>query len=132
MSATTPLTRTPQEGKDWTLAWQQKYHGILPCAYRIPADDLVACFNEMNINFTIDAATNKLQIVPSTYPASIRAYMADNKGDFKLLIVGNTTTDGKTYKDIINTNGGPSGIYDFTTPCPNDCDPGSILNHKLK
>jgi hypothetical protein len=133
MSTATPLTRTLQEGKDWTQNWQTKYDGTLPKAFRIPIGDLVACFNEMNLKFTIDTATNKLLIVPGTYESSVRAYMAiDDKSEHKLLIVGNTTTDGVLYKDITTVDGGKSAIYDFTTPCPADCDPGSILNHKKK
>lgn len=132
MSATKPLTRTLQEGKDWTKTWQTK-HKTTSKAFRIPADDLVACFNEMKISFTINASTNKLQIVPDTYNAAIRGYMAiDDKGEEKMLVVGTKTSDGINYIDITKDPAGDSAIYDFTTPCPNDCDPGSILNHKIK
>jgi len=132
MSAFKPLTRTLQEGKDWTKNWQTK-HKTTSKAFRIPADDLVACFNEMKISFTIDAATNKLQIVPDTYNAAIRGYMAiDDKGEEKLLIVGTSTSDGIHYKDLTSDTAGNSTIYDFTTPCPADCDRSSILNHDIK
>lgn len=68
----------------------------------------------------------------------------------KLLVVGTekTTTVNKQgniiYRDIVedetNGSGGTyrypsgiilngSGVYDFTNPCPNDCDPNSPLNH---
>ncbi|WP_299679929.1 hypothetical protein [uncultured Dokdonia sp.] len=68
----------------------------------------------------------------------------------KLLVVGTvkTTTVNKSgniiYEDIVkdekNGSGGTarypsgvtlngSGVYDFTAPCPNDCDPNSPLNH---
>lgn len=131
MSTKPPLTRTLQEGKDWTENWQ-KNHKTLPKAFRIPVEDLVACFNEMNLNFTIDPATNKLNFVPGTYPSSLRSYLAtDDKGEDMLLIVGTTTTDGTNYRDITSV-GGNSAIYDFTTPCPNDCDQGSILYHDIK
>ncbi|WP_298900711.1 hypothetical protein [uncultured Psychroserpens sp.] len=131
MSATRPLTRTLQEGKDWTENWQSQ-HKTLSKAFRIPVEDLIACFNEMKLDFTIDSATNRLHVVPGTYEFSLRAYQAiDGTGGEKLLIVGTETTDGKVYKDITSVNG-KSAIYDFTTPCPADCDRGSILYHDIK
>ncbi|WP_298893007.1 hypothetical protein [uncultured Psychroserpens sp.] len=131
MSASKPLTRTLQEGKDWTENWQSK-HKTLSKAFRIPVEDLVACFNEMSLDFTIDASTKKLQVVPGTYDFSLRGYLGiDYAGEEKLLIVGTETTDGKLYKDITTVDGGQSAIYDFTTPCPNDCDTGSLLYHKI-
>ncbi|MFC4636508.1 hypothetical protein ACFO3O_21560 [Dokdonia ponticola] len=62
----------------------------------------------------------------------------------KLLIVGTMADPSKADSDIdvmydektrttyppgarFNING--SGIYDFTRPCPRDCDPNSPLNH---
>ena len=67
----------------------------------------------------------------------------------KLLIVGTEKTSKISqgniiYQDIVEdeTDGGGgtaryssgvtlngSGVYDFTNPCPNDCDPNSPLNH---
>ncbi|WP_299337405.1 hypothetical protein [uncultured Psychroserpens sp.] len=129
--STTPLTRTLKEGTDWTENWQ-KNHKTLPKAFRIPVDDLVACFNEMNLKFSLDTSTNKLTLIPGTFNPSLRGYLAtDDKGEDMLLVVGTSTTDGKNYKDITSV-GGNSAIYDFTTPCPSDCDKGSILYHDIK
>ncbi|MEM5563696.1 hypothetical protein WNY78_01200 [Psychroserpens sp. AS72] len=142
MSATTPLTpltpltRTIEEAKRWTKKWRTK-HPKISKAFRIPADDLVACLNEMGVKFSTDS-NGKIQIVPEKYEPSVRAYLAiDDQDGEKLLIVGTTTENGTLYKDIVKdekkltADGDPSpngsGVYDFTVPCPNDCDPGSPL-----
>ncbi|WP_460220693.1 hypothetical protein [Psychroserpens sp. MEBiC05023] len=136
----TPLTRTIDEAKRWTLAWQTK-HSKLSKAFKIPIDDLLACFNEMDVKFSINA-NGELSLIPETFEPAVRSYLAiDDQGGEKLLIVGTTTDDGILYKDIVKDErqlaavGDPSpngsGVYDFTTPCPDDCDPGSPLNHHL-
>lgn len=139
MNATTPLTRTLEEAERWSKAWQTK-HPRISKAFRIPADDLLACFNEMGVQFTTDS-NGKIQISPETYEPCVRAYLAiDDQGGEKLLIVGTTTDDGTSYRDIVKDEakliaaGDPSpngsGVYDFTTPCPDDCDPKSPLFHQ--
>ncbi|WP_047550032.1 hypothetical protein [Psychroserpens sp. Hel_I_66] len=138
MTPTTPLTRTIEEAKKWSNAWQKKHPNISK-AFRIPADDLLACFNEMGMKFSVDS-NGKVQLVPSEYEPSVRAYLAiDDQGGEKLLIVGTTTDDGVLYKDIVKDErqlaaaGDPSpngsGVYDFTIPCPAACDPSSPLFH---
>lgn len=72
-----------------------------------------------------------------------KEFEANGYGE-KLLIVGTMANPSKADSDIdvmydektkttyppgarFNING--SGIYDFTRPCPNQCDPNSPLNH---
>ncbi|MGS2725438.1 hypothetical protein ACU8DI_02435 [Psychroserpens sp. BH13MA-6] len=132
MSATTPLTRTLKEAEDWTKTWQTN-HPNLSKAFLIPADDLIACFNEMGLKVTTDG-NGKLQVKADGFEPKVRAYLGtQDSGGECLLIVGTTTTDGSKYKDIIYPNGdgtNGTGIYDFTTPCPSDCDDSSLLYHK--
>ena len=125
MSATTPLTRTLQEGINWTKNWQSKYPNLSK-AFLIPAEDLIACFNEMGVKMGPDG---KLQLDASgEFEPCVRAYLAieDGSSEEALLIVGTTTVDGVQYDDIIGTDGedgaiNGSGIYDFTKPCPKSC-----------
>lgn len=130
MSATTPLTRTVKEGKQWTKNWQNKYP-TLSKAFLIPVDDLLACFNEMGVKIDSDG---KLKLNAGDFGPAVRAYRAiEDSGDEALLIVGTKTTDGIQYDDIVTTDGdGSSGIYDFTKPCPSNCDKSSLLYHKVK
>nr|WP_321221792.1 hypothetical protein [uncultured Psychroserpens sp.] len=131
MSSTTPATRTVKEAKNWTKRWQDnnKSHAK---AFLVPIGDLIACFNEMNVKFTTDA-NGKIQAVSQGHEVNIRAYLGtDDKSPSEdhLLLVGTTTTDGVNYKDMVETAAGVSQVYDFTKPCPSNCDPGSELNHK--
>jgi hypothetical protein len=138
MSTVTPLTRTLKEGINWTKNWQTKYPKLSK-AFLIPADDLLACLKEMGVK--IDANGN-LVLKPGEYEPCLRVYLAiegsDATAETGLMIVGTSSTDGVNYKDIIGTDGdgdgaiNGSGIYDFTRPCPSNCDPSSPLYHKTK
>ena len=64
-----------------------------------------------------------------------RAYLAIDNGVEKLIIVGTSQEQkgGVTiYRDLLPSNDGVgdagNSIYDFTQPCPPDCDPSSPLN----
>ena len=127
------------DAKTWTQKWQDdnKKHAK---AFLIPISDLLGCMTEMGLTITKDANGNYVSSIPD---ANLRAYMGIDVNDLsngfgeKLVIVG-TVKNGTIQSDIVQggtypTGGGikinGSGAYDFTTPCPNDCDPGSPLNH---
>lgn len=111
-------------------------------AHLIPALDLTQVLKEMGI---LVKRGNDYILDDSKLPDNgVRAYLAidedlvdkPGKGE-KLVIVGTTReveSGGKiVHRDIINTGGATlekaedTGIYDFTHPCPNDCDPNSPL-----
>ena len=131
MSATRPLTRPLKDAIQWTKNWQEnnKSHAK---AFLIPVDDLLACFDEMGLKLSKDA-NGKFQVASDGAEAYIRSYMAiDDGGEERLLIVGTKSSDGTQYDDMVETPSGDSLVYDFTKPCPSDCDPGSKLYHKVK
>jgi hypothetical protein len=131
MNTKKPATRPVKTAKTWTKNWQEanKNHAK---AFLIPIGDLIACFNEMNVKFTTDA-NGKIHAVSDGHEINVRTYLGtDNTtSEDHLLIVGTTTIDGINYKDIVETTTGESLVYDFTKPCPSNCDPKSLLNHKL-
>ncbi|MDG5490388.1 hypothetical protein [Psychroserpens sp. SPM9] len=130
MSATTPLTRPLQDAITWTKTWQNN-HKNLAKAFLIPVDDMIACFNEMGVKFKTDS-NGKLQVDSDGHEPYVRSYVGtDGNREEHLLIVGTTTKDGIQYDDIVETPTGESLVYDFTKPCPSDCDPKSKLNHKV-
>ncbi|WP_353780093.1 hypothetical protein [Winogradskyella sp. 3972H.M.0a.05] len=122
-------------------------------AFLIPIADLLACFVEMEI--ATYNSEKKEFTVKEDVPHDLRAYMGTkndpsywndpNKGyGNKLLIVATKWDDRlKKYVDIVDRitncpennhkssiNGDGlvgSGVYDFTVPCPNECDPSSSL-----
>ncbi|HIC32973.1 MAG TPA: hypothetical protein EYO76_13750 [Flavobacteriaceae bacterium] len=123
MSSPTPLTISIEDAKTWTENWQ-KNNPNQPKAFLIPADDLIACFNTMDIKVTVDA-NGKLHLEVDRFEPAVRSYLAiDTNDEAHLLIVGTSTTDGENYKDHPE-----NGVYDFTRPCPSNCDPKSILFH---
>ena len=106
-----------KEAQRWAKRWTKeegqynKHHHVL--AFLIPKKDILEVLVE-----GIDAA---------------RAYIGVNdEGVEKLMIVG-TKFDPLTgiYVDMISDEVGVNkeadNIYDFTRPCPTDCDPSSPL-----
>lgn len=112
-------------------------------AFLVPVYDLLNCMEEMGI---IKRHNNHYHI-DDIKGACVRAYLAVNpeekegpsKGE-KLLVVGTKHNRNGGYSDIVegekpniidetfNLNGlKGSGVYDFTTPCPNECDANSPL-----
>lgn len=141
------------EAAEWTKAWRDKYQNdqkpvVNPTsAYLVPVVDLIEVLNEMGV--LSDKVAEKAQGQACVKGLKIRAYMAigsedsDEKLEEKLLVVGTKyNRKTKVYEDIINEEvdinegklsafGTPitsSGIYDFTSPCPPDCDDNSPLN----
>ena len=126
------------DAEAWTLKWQNDNPKHAK-AFLIPVSDLLMCMTEMGLTISRDAKGN---LVADDASAQVRAYMGvdENQSDGfgeKLVIVG-TVKDGNTSCDIVEngsfpTGGGAkligSGAFDFTKPCPSDCDPKSPLNH---
>lgn len=141
MSETVTRTKTVklENAEKWTKLWQDNNPNHCK-AFLIPAEDLTAVLKEMNILVQQPNGTYVLDnnALPN---AGIRNYIGidttngtkkDNGYGEKLLIVG-TTYDAttKVHSDIIKNQQNPtskdSGIYDFTEPCPNECDQNSPL-----
>ncbi|KGL61986.1 hypothetical protein [Polaribacter sp. Hel1_85] len=110
--------------KNWAKRWRQKessYNRYHDCrAFNIPKKDLIEVLSEDHVE-------------------SVRAYIGVEKlenecGDIyfqeKLMIVG----VNKCGVDILSSSDGltldaeSGNIYDFSSPCPNLCDPNSPLN----
>lgn len=132
----------------WTTIWRIANPENAK-AYLIPVEDLVDTLKEMGILTPVgDPEDNNFHYDPGETQQDVRAYMAidphlDNpkKGpEEKILIVGTKkivhSNGTVTYEDIINfpdpdvdgDDGKDSGVYDFSLPCPDSCDPGSVLN----
>lgn len=129
-----------EEAKEWAAKWQNQNPQHAK-AFLIPMDDIISILKEMKV----------LEEVPgdSTYTvnynpnAGIRTYVAIDENvdpsvgsNEKLLIVGTELNDQGIHCDIVEGGDYPkdksitrigSGVFDFTTPCPNYCDPNSPL-----
>ncbi|MBW1297183.1 hypothetical protein [Aquimarina litoralis] len=124
--------------KEWTSAWRTANPDTTATrSYFVPAADLVQVLNEIGV--INDAAATSAD----TTNQGVRVYMAIEKigktSIDKILIVGtkldtitgihrdfiNGTLDGKGTRPPNTT----SGIYDFTSPCPNTCDDQSPLDN---
>jgi len=108
----------------WTTASRGRHATGATKAYLIPLDDLQGAIDEIKSQGGDPMA---------------RAYLAygntDGKPDEdKLVIVGTTqhsspSPGGATvYKDMIPSRNPTSSIWDFTEPCPTQCDDTSPLN----
>jgi hypothetical protein len=107
----------------WTGNWR-KAPSTAARAFLVPVNDIEGVLNEIK-----GQGPN----------AKARVYLAiDDKGMEKLVIVGTeyipaTANDKAYYKDLLPATGetagaGVNGIWDFTEPCPPECDEGSPLN----
>ncbi len=115
---------TLQEGIDWTTSWRANRGDRNVKAFLIPAQDLEGALAEMS---------------GQTGQKYVRAYIGvDDTNTDKLIIVGTepeTQRDGSIiYRDMITDDvtgqkyGGGGSLWDFTQPCPPECDPESPLN----
>lgn len=139
MTKPTNNTVSLTDAKQWVSAWRKKCPDNCK-AFLIPAQDLTSALKEMDIlveqkDGTVVLDESKLE------NNGVRAYMAiDSKvsegGGEKLLIVGTQAVqrkDGLVHIDLINDASMSksdligSGIFDFTGPCPPECDPNSPL-----
>ena len=137
--------------ENWVKKWQAENSGlnkngnlIHAKAFFIPAEDLIDCLIEMEI--LKDKSCINTSLVGS---AGVRAYMAIDRPDTdntpsatteKVVLVATTKeldSNNKTiHRDIIEgyvINNPPphklvgTGVFDFTSPCPNNCDTNSPL-----
>ena len=136
------LTISLPTAKKWAKTWQSM-NSECAKAYLIPIDDLISAFLEMGI---VSETTNGTFTLNPKPKAAIRCYLGTNPDPNerskaqgygnKMYIVGTNFERGK-YKDIIlgeretaaieNENLEGTGIFDFTKPCPNNCDEDSPL-----
>lgn len=121
---------------NWTRNWLSQ-GAIDPKSLRsflIPTDDFVQLLIQMNILQQV--GDNNYQLNPDN-GLDIRGYLGNNGAENKMVFVA-TTNVGGVYHDIIDgkidgqtyegqTMPDGSGIYDFTRPCPPDCDPNSPM-----
>ncbi len=112
---------TLAEAISWTTAWRSS-PTTSARAFLIPIEDMQGVINEISGQGGSPCA---------------RAYLAMDGGEEKLVIVGTsqeTQKDGSViYRDLLPAVGedpatASNAIYDFTTPCPTECDPSSPLN----
>lgn len=73
------------------------------------------------------------EIQAQTDSPMVRAYLAIDSGVEKLVIVGTQKDKNGVYRDLLPAAGeaagaGTNSIWDFTKPCPPDCDDNSPLN----
>lgn len=61
----------------------------------------------------------------------VRTDPKQRKEVLTLVIVGTRTLLDGTHEDVLFDKNGNSAIFDFTTPCPDTCDPNSPLNFQL-
>lgn len=127
-------------GAQWTANWRSQHPNTVN-AFLIPAVDFVEVLNEIGV--LDDAAATQAQANANNLNSKIRGYLAiDDSNTEKIIFVGTENVDGVN-RDIIDgtidgttptalkssaSNPSTSGVYDFTTPCPPDCDENSPLN----
>lgn len=139
------------KAENWVKKWQSENsdlnkNGNLKHAkaFFIPAEDLIDCLIEMEI--LTDESCINTSLVAS---AGVRAYMAIDRPATdnvpcatteKVVLVATTKgvdSNNKTvHRDIIEgyvIKNAPAhklvgtGVFDFTAPCPSECDPNSPL-----
>ena len=115
-----------KEAKEWTTQWQRN-NPNLSKAFLLPVENLLGCLQEMGV-LKIDS-DGKATITLGK-DQKVRTYIGlDEKKTQKLIMVGTKNENG-VYKDLISENeDNNSGIYDFSRPCPYDCDLSSPLNN---
>lgn len=125
-----------KQASAWAKNWREKCPNNCK-AFLVPTESLISAMIEMNILQENKDGSYKLNKTEDTY---IRAYLGidpktvEGNGE-KLLIVG-TKKDGKgIYKDLVPersddfTEGANGEVYDFSQPCPKNCDEDSPLNN---
>lgn len=123
------------DAQDLTKNWQDKNKDFAK-AFLIPINDILACINESGV--ALEIVDGKISTVNPD--ENVRAYVgvkdSHKAQDEKLLIVA-TFKEGGNYIDICKNGANPpagrklygSGVFDFTKPCPNECDRNSPLYH---
>ena len=108
---------TLQEAINWTTNWRSA-PSTSARAFLIPIQDLQGAIAE---------------IQGQTDSPMARAYLGIDNGVEKLVIVGTQKDRNGVYVDLLPTAGeaagtGANSIWDFSQPCPPECDPNSPLN----
>lgn len=106
------------------ITWTTDYRSRVPAgsvrAFLIPVADLLGAASE---------------VMNQGGQPMVRAYLGYDakKNEDKLVIVGTTqdnSTPGETvYKDMLPSMNPNNSIWDFTEPCPPQCDSSSLLNN---
>lgn len=130
------------DAKAYAKKWQEENKSHAK-AFLIPAVDLIDCLVEMEVLKKQQDGNYSLKKDLST--SGVRAYMAIKRPvnekpsalTEKLLIVGTLLNEKGIHKDLVVDQVCPeeekveaikgSGVFDFTAPCPNECDPNSPL-----
>jgi hypothetical protein len=108
---------TLQQAINWTTNWRNA-PSTSARAFLIPIQDLEGAVAE----------------IKSQGPdAKVRAYLGIDNGVEKLVIVGTRKNSNGVYVDLLpssanETVGDGNSIWDFSQPCPPECDPNSPLN----
>ena len=126
-----------KEAEKWTKNWRTKCPDNCK-AFLIPSIDLIEALEEMGVLKKKDNGDYALHHVEGSY---IRAYVGidpketEGNGE-KLLIVGTKRDRDGVYRDmvperrnnsVVALKDGEGSVYDFTRPCPNNCDQDSPL-----
>lgn len=142
-SSTTPLDSISIEHAEaWTKNWQKLFPNHCK-AFLIPIPDVMNLLEELGILKNNKDGTYESLNKPEHKNMGIRAYMAlgdmDGDGNLeeRLVMVGAIKNNEDIFidqvadrKDAANVALSGSGAFDFTSPCPNECDPKSSLFHK--
>lgn len=145
MSLLTPLNILLDDAKNWTKNWQSANPNHAK-AFLIPALEILSCMQEMGV--IKSDGDGKYIITDEINNAGVRAYLGINPNETdgfgeKLLIVATRKDKNGNIIDIVegrtvgeNEECGTlvsgligSGVFDFTRPCPSNCDPKSPLFH---
>ena len=139
----------------WTAKWQKENKGIHCSAFLIPVPDLINTLKEMGIidDYGNVVSTEDPDPKIRAYMAIDEAKAKEPGFGEKLVIVGTEVRKFRNGEYITNEHGeiihfdivegetnsfdavaslaspSGSGAFDFTLPCPNNCDPDSPLNH---
>ena len=126
-----------KEAENWTKNWRTKCPNNCK-AFLIPSIDLIEALEEMGVLKKKDNGDYTLNHVNRS---DIRAYVgidpatSEGYGE-KLLIVGTKRDSDGVYRDmvperrnksVVPLKEGEGAVYDFTRPCPNNCDQNSPL-----
>jgi len=144
MSLQNEFTIPADIAAEWTARWREKNPEAK--AFLIPVEDLFGVLQEMNV-LSPSGRTNEYIYNPGV-ERDVRGYMGiDENGTPHMVMVGTKKfpdekmPGGVVYRDLydggVDGKAGTlegaevfegSGVYDFTTPCPDFCDPDSDLN----
>lgn len=138
----TPLDSiTKEHAVAWTKNWQKLFPNHCK-AFLIPIPDLVNLLEELKIIKNNKDGTYTALSDKEYENKGVRAYMAigdtDDDGDIeeRLVLVGAIKNKKGVFIDQIAGRKGEmtdidtlsgSGAFDFTSPCPNECDVNSPL-----